>query len=845
MADEKPGGYLAKHGARLIENGYEIIPITRGSKRPPMDGWQSIKSTPKLLRTWVEGEYSRAGTGILTKRTPAVDIDVLDEKVARHMSRFVQENFGFAPVRVGMAPKTLLLFRSAIPFPKLNSSIYIDSFGDPEASHSQSGAPTGDWRKIEILGDGQQFVAYAKHPDTGRPYVWTENGDPLTVPAAELPELTLEGAQAIIAEFDRVALAEGWTLKPTGRTLARPAGRTGGKGRVDHDDVFASDKKKTDISDDELRKKLMLVPGVDDYEVWLQVGMALWHQYDGEELGLQLWHEWSEDGANYKPEALDKRWDDFDVTDKSREPVTARLIIKLADAQVKEIAVETFREIKEELSRCTDLDALRSTCEKIKHIEFDVFARSQIVGIVKDRFKAITGTLLALGVARDMVRYEKPESNDLPKWLEGWVYCTQDKGFYNRLKQFDMGTEAFNAAFSRFMLTKRDVLEGKANPETLPSAYALNSKQIPVVRTRMYLPGEDDLFHYNSRPYVNAYSDLNVPDVPGKVNASERAAIETVKNHFGHLFADETDRRVLLDAIAYIVQNPGKRLDWAILLQGTEKDGKTFFAGLLGAVLGGDNVNNLPAQALEEKYNAWSESCQVVFFEEIKLHGHNRFDVLNKVKPLITNAMISVRRMQTDIYQVVNTATYFLTTNFRDALPLDQNDSRYFPIFSRFQTQEDLEAFLRTDPTYYDRLYGALSHGGALRKWLLQHEISATFSANKRAPKSKARKEMIRHSKSAEAEAFDEILATALQVDLTIQLTSVTAMANAMATMGVDVPYGRSMQKLFLDAGFTALGKVRVGTETPTFWTRRPHLFQYENGETDPLKVRGWLKSDL
>lgn len=844
MADEKPKGYLAKHGAQLISNGYRIVPIMRGSKRPPFDGWQKMTATLKDLRGWVEGDYSRAGVGIITRNTPAVDVDVLDAKVAAHMSRFVQENFGFAPVRVGLAPKTLLLFQSDTPFPKLNSQIYEDPFGDPDAAFTQSGNPVGHLRKIEILGDGQQFVAFAKHPDTGKPYVWTENGDPLEIRAADLPTLSLEEAQSIIAEFDRVAIAEGWTPYKAGRSISRLTPKTTG-GKVDHDDIFASDKARTDISDDDLRRKLLLVPGHEDYETWLQVGMALWHQYHGEELGLQLWHEWSEQANNYDPDALDAKWETFDATDKGREPVTARLIIKLADEQVKEIAVETFREIKEELGRCATLEDLRSTCEKVKHIEFDVFARSQIVGLVKDRFKSITNTLLAMGTARDMVRYENPESKEVPKWLEGWVYCTQDKGFYSRTKRYDMGTEAFNAAFSRFMLTKRDVLEGKANPETLPAAFALNNKQIPIVRTRMYLPGEDDLFSYNSKPYVNSYSDLNIPDVPTKLNGDERDAVETVKGHFGHLFADETDRRVLLDAIAFLVQNPGQRLNWAILLQGTEKDGKTFFAGLMAAVLGADNINNLPAQAMEEKYNSWSEGAQVVFFEEIKLQGHNRFDVLNKVKPLITNTMISVRRMQTDIYQVVNTATYFLTTNFRDALPLDMNDTRYFVLFSRFQREEQLAAFLKKDPTYYDRLYAALEYGGALRKWLLQHKISPTFSPMKRAPQSKAKAEMVRYSQSEEAAVLQEILATVMRVDLCSQIVNTAALADEMVNRGSDVPYGKAMNKLLLDAGFTKLGKVRIGTETPNFWSRTPEKFLDKDGVVDTLAVRNWIDADL
>lgn len=843
MADAPAQGYLARHGATLIANGYKILPIRKGSKAPPMDDWQKIKSTPKLLDHWLSTSYTRSGVGLLTNDTPAVDLDILDRGIALKMQAFVEENFGFAPIRVGHDPKRLLVFRCDDPFAKINSRTFEDPFGDPEASHSQSGKPTGHLRKVEILGAGQQFVAFHVHPDTGKPYQWIANGDPTTVAWADLPVLTEDDGRAIVAEFERLAEGEGWTPVTQGRAVSRLAPKPGRQ--IAKDDVFASDKAKVDLPPEELRKRLLLVPNAEDYDTWFQVGMSLWHQFDGEQDGLDLWHEWSSTAFNYDPAALDEKWDTFDAEGKNREPLTARFILKLAAEQAEVIAVETFRDIKAEIAAVAEISDLKAVAEKVKHIEFDVLQRTQIVGMVRDRFKALTKQTLTLTLARDMCRYEQPVSAELPHWLEGWVYIGVDKSFYNRRTHRMLSTEAFNAFYSRFMLTKTEILEGKSVPETRPSDYALNNRQIPTVSNKMYLPGEDDLFSYNRAPFVNSYNSLNVPDLPGKLNAAELAAVETVKGHFAHLFADANDRAVLLDAIAFIIQNPGKRLNWSILLQGTEGDGKTFFAGLLAAALGPENVNNLTAQALEERNNAWAEGVQVNFFEEIRLHGHNRFDVLNKVKPLITNLLVSVRRMNVDWYQVLNTATYFLTTNFRDALPLDDNDSRYFILFSRFQTKEALEEFNATDPTYYQRLYDALQHGGALRKWLLGHKIAPTFSADKRAPDSKAKREMIRYARTEEAAALREALAFSPRVDLTKQLLSIDALTEWLVEAGLDVPYGKSMAKLLLEAGFTRVGKVRIGKDTPIFWSQVPERFQDADGNVNELAVRKWCTEDL
>lgn len=858
MAEQtKPRGFLEKYGARLIKNGYEIIPIRRGSKAPPFDGWSHVRADADELEMWLSGRFrernkkgdltgkvitmpalAKAGVGILSRLTAAADLDIRDEAMALAMEDFVTTEFGFAPVRVGLAPKRLLLFRASEPFSKVQSSFWIDPFGDGE-----DGKPIK--HKVEILGSGQQFVAFAIHPDTGKRYEWLGKQSPVTTKVDALPELSEADARRIVAEFERLAVAAGWEkVKNTGLS-SRALTASTAVGRIDHDDVFASDRARvTDLDDEELRRKLLLVPGVDDYETWLQIGMALYHQFEGSPEGLELWHEWSCTSDHYKTDALDKRWETFDIAEKGRTPVTARLIIKLAKEAEEQIAVETFREIQQELTSADSLEGLKRVCDQVKRIEFDVFHRAQIVGLVQKRFKEIARSNLTISVARDMVRFEQPEIREAPHWLDGFVYVGREKQFYSLTKHYGLDSEAFNASYNRFMLTKRDVLEGKAIPDIQASHFALNSIQIPVVHGTMYMPGEEDLFWVNGIPYVNTYTSANVPEVPEKLTRAERKAIETVEAHFTHLFDDAKGRRFLIDSMAFLVQNPGKRLNWGTMLQGTEKDGKTFFAGLMGACLGSENVANLFSSSLEEKYTSWAEGCQVAFFEEIKLHGHNRYDVLNKVKPLLTNVFVSIRKMNTNVYQAINTVSYFLTTNFKDALPLDENDSRYFILFSRFQCQEDLREFLKTDPDYYTRLYETLNHAGALRKWLLEWEISPDFNNMERAPESKAKNQMVSVNKSDEQNALSEILAESPRVDMTAQLLNVSDLGDLFADKGVDVPYGRAMSTLVMSFGFTKLGKVRIGKETPIFWSRRPHLFETD-GVLDVDKVKAWLEDDL
>ena len=107
--------------------------------------------------------------------------------------------------------------------------------------------------------------------------------------------------------------------------------------------------------------------------------------------------------------------------------------------------------------------------------------------------------------------------------------------------------------------------------------------------------------------------------------------------------------------------------------------------------------------------------------------------------------MIEIHPKGKDAFNVINTTSYLLFSNFRDALPLDENSRRYLVLFSRWQHKKAIEAFKREHPNYYVRLYETLSESaGALRQWLLDHQPSDDFNPLGDAPDTAARTTMIR-----------------------------------------------------------------------------------------------------
>ena len=184
--------FLKDEGRGLLANGYRIVPIEPKLKHPNMRGWDAM-----TMNAGDVSKYPGYGVGILTgvgmNPIVGIDIDAYDDELSARFKAWCLEHLGPAPERVGMAPKVLLVYRASEPeWKKGNSSVFTDLFGNAN--------------KLEVLGKGQQFVAYHVHPDTGKPYAWVDDqGGIRKVKADALTTITLEQAVEAVAVFNTMA----------------------------------------------------------------------------------------------------------------------------------------------------------------------------------------------------------------------------------------------------------------------------------------------------------------------------------------------------------------------------------------------------------------------------------------------------------------------------------------------------------------------------------------------------------------------------------------------------------------------------------------------------------------
>jgi hypothetical protein len=270
--------YMARLGARLVDNGYPVLPIMPGTKKPgrylngmwrDYPGWNrhSVRPTTEHeLAIW--SQWPDAGIGIVTGSIVGVDIDVHDAQLASRLERLAREILGETPLlRIGLAPKRLLVYRS------------------PQPLKGRRAHP------IEALGLGQQLVAFAEHPETRRPYQWPDES-PAELPAEQLPEIDETTLRLFLDQAQALVPPE---LRP-GRL---PGERTAQAGAVAAGDLRGTPEAIADA--------LRFIPNADlDYDSWIRIGMALKGALD--EGGRDLFIAWSATSSKDVPDFTLKTW---------------------------------------------------------------------------------------------------------------------------------------------------------------------------------------------------------------------------------------------------------------------------------------------------------------------------------------------------------------------------------------------------------------------------------------------------------------------------------------------------------------------------------------------------------
>jgi AAA domain-containing protein/primase-like protein/bifunctional DNA primase/polymerase-like protein len=267
---------VASLRAKLWDAGFRPVPVYNFNapgpspgKRPMGEAWQHSARLDPPIAVVEDPRPEALNTGVLCDGLRAVDIDIDNLTLAHRCREIALAMLGHAPFRIRRnSARCLIVYRAVEGMPRKASIV-------------------GSSGKIEVLGHGQQFVAFGRHPE-GAELEWQPEalGDELST---SLPAVSEDQIAAYLTACGPIIGAK--PLKTNGHDHSHSPG------------VAEADPLR-------IAAALADIPnfGPADWTQWNRVGMAVWRATGGGSIGWEAFDAWSARNQNYNATLTRERW---------------------------------------------------------------------------------------------------------------------------------------------------------------------------------------------------------------------------------------------------------------------------------------------------------------------------------------------------------------------------------------------------------------------------------------------------------------------------------------------------------------------------------------------------------
>lgn len=304
---------------------------------------------------------------------------------------------------------------------------------------------------------------------------------------------------------------------------------------------------------------------------------------------------------------------------------------------------------------------------------------------IKEVYASITGE------TKDEEKKDEADKQELTleqikeKFSE-YTYVSNDDRVYSNKKDLTLKREAFNVTYAGTF--EKGVLINQLVEYNL----------VKQADRKEYHPGNPIHYRREGLSLVNTYRAVKRKAVKGNVTP--------FLNHVAYLLPDEKEQEILLQWMAYLFQNPGKKISWMLILKGNRRTGKSMLEEfVLRPLLGSRNVKQPESKIVKSDFNSWILDAQLQVFHELRLGTtkDERVHLTDSLRSAITESTIQAHKKGVDPYPVINVVNMLAFTNFDDALMIAKDEGRF--------------CFLRSPPVKKERVYYA-----RLRKWFRKKE---------------------------------------------------------------------------------------------------------------------------
>lgn len=414
------------------------------------------------------------------------------------------------------------------------------------------------------------------------------------------------------------------------------------------------------------------------YDDWLKMGARIHHETAGSATGYAIWCEWSARCPKHDDTQMPTKWRSFHSDAKN--PVTLGGLRR------------------EEVAAATDFEAIT-----VPDVGVDTRPETVVQRLLGDR----------LVFVRAQEMYYDLECGGHP-WLS-------DRGIQH--------------VFSPHMpLVEKIAPDGsKKTAQVNPVLWLKNSKTKKMVDMAGMHPGASRLYAEDGMTFVNNFVPITVEELSPTVY--EKEAI----NFMWSRMVDPVFQSWLMKFYAYALQHPGVKIQSApLLVSAAQGTGKNTLMKVLPEILFGSRyVRAMSGNVLGGQFNGAVGSAWWLYLEELRAGANkaDRMHTTNKIKSWITDNTIEVHKKGLEAYDIRNRIQVTATSNFDDALQLDNNDRRW--------AIGEMRGPLSTAES--NELYGFLLSErapGVLRSVFRRVDVSG-FKPSARAPETVAKSDMI------------------------------------------------------------------------------------------------------
>jgi hypothetical protein len=648
-------------GFLLLSNNYQPIPVD--GKRPVVKGWTTLPITKELVEGW-SSKHPNEGVGILTGKGDhpifAADFDFYDAQTCNVLTAAFQERFGKGLVRVGRPPKALILYAGTGQHQKITSPYWID-VNNPTK-------PNGDelLQRFELLGTGQQFVAFGRHPETQQDYTWV-GANPLQISAQDLPILDLnEVAQWVEYELPSL-LPERYQL------------HSGSFAATSHRFEFKQDP--LDIPNDQtiadLGSAISFLNAVDadHYDTWIEVGHAL-KVLEAHGLGEQareLYHAFAIKSDRYDFDETQSRWESFSPSRTSYKAIFTKAQIR---GWTNPKSKEGLRQEQRELNRKIGEGSLVTATNEILTVKemLDRFVYNMKGQMVSDRkfpqhALKLADARVAYAASRSQVQIKNGDSVRTKE-----VDCLEQ--FIKHVKR--------PTTIDRTFVAGADVII--SNEEGVPCFNTFK----PFARQKAKELGDASL----AQPFVD---------------------------HISWLFGDRADH--FLDWLAHIEQQPGvlPQTAWLHIASNTGL-GRNWISSVLVRVWPGYVASNFDlVGSLSSSFNGPLSHKLLAQVDELNEahHAQSKWSFSERLKSMLNCEYREINNKYGAQVREKNACRFLMFSNHISAIPLEETDRRIEVVICDSKPQ---------DEGYYRKLYSQLHDEkfiASVAKFLMERDISA------------------------------------------------------------------------------------------------------------------------